>query len=126
MTDFTVALYQSGGIGLWEMGAKSFVNQWYYPSLMQIDEGNNTWGTSQNVYAYPEANEWAYMVIQTSNQQPHPMHMHGHDFFILGQGDGTFDATTADLSYTNPPRRDVVMLTADGYVVIAFYTDNPG
>ncbi|RAO69778.1 uncharacterized protein BHQ10_005790 [Talaromyces amestolkiae] len=125
-TDFTVALYQSGGIGLWDMGATSFVNQWDYPSLMQIDQGNNTWGTSQNVYAYPEANEWAYMVIQTSNQQPHPMHMHGHDFFVLGQGDGTFDATTADLSYTNPPRRDVVMLPADGYVVIAFYTDNPG
>ncbi|KAJ9156302.1 Multicopper oxidase, type 2 [Pleurostoma richardsiae] len=125
-TDFAVAIYQSGDIGLWEMGATSFVNQWDYPTLMQVYEGNDTWGESQNVYAYPDANEWAYMVIQTTNQQPHPMHMHGHDFWVLGQGDGTFDATTANLTVTNPPRRDTVMLPGDGYVVIAFYTDNPG
>ncbi|KAH8882067.1 putative extracellular dihydrogeodin oxidase/laccase [Thozetella sp. PMI_491] len=125
-TDFAVQLYQSNGIGLWEMGSTSFVNLWDYPSLMQVEEGNSTWGEAQNVYAYPEANTWAYMVIQTSNQQPHPMHMHGHDFWILGQGSGTFDASTVNLTLTNAPRRDVVLLPGDGYVVIAFYTDNPG
>ena len=31
-----------------------------------------------------------------------------------------------DLKFDNPPRRDVVLLPTDGYVVIAFKTDNPG
>ena len=31
-----------------------------------------------------------------------------------------------NLTYDNPPRRDVVLLPSDGYVVTAFKTDNPG
>ena len=31
-----------------------------------------------------------------------------------------------DLKYNNPPRRDVVLLPANGFVVIAFKADNPG
>lgn len=31
-----------------------------------------------------------------------------------------------NLKLVNPPRRDVVLLPADGYVVIAFKADNPG
>ncbi|KAI0404776.1 multicopper oxidase-domain-containing protein [Xylaria palmicola] len=54
------------------------------------------------------------------------MHLHGHDFWILGQGTGTFDGSTAELNLTNPPRRDVVQLYGQGYIVIAFKTDNPG
>lgn len=126
-TTFAVDLYTSNGIGLWEMGSTSFVSQWDYPSLLQVSEGNHTWdGAAQNVYQYPQANTWNYLVVQTTNQQPHPMHMHGHDFWVLGQGTGTYDATTASLTLANPPRRDVVLLPGDGYVVIAFYTDNPG
>lgn len=40
-----------------------------------------------------------------------------------------YDPATFDLSrlkIDNPPRRDVVLLPADGFVVIAFKTDNPG
>ena len=125
-TDFDVSLFISGGIDLWEMGATTFVSQWNYPSLLQVSEGNDTWGAAQNVYQYPSANTWAYMVIQTANQVPHPMHMHGHDFWVIGQGDGTYDATTVSLTLTDAPRRDVVLLPANGYIVIAFYTDNPG
>lgn len=53
------------------------------------------------------------------------MHLHGHDFYILAQGTGTYSSST-NLSLTNPPRRDVAMLPASGYLVIAFLTDNPG
>ncbi|CAK7244933.1 MAG: hypothetical protein STHCBS139747_006498 [Sporothrix thermara] len=125
-TTFAVNLYTSNGIGLWEMGKTSFVSQWDYPTLLQVSERNDTWGESQNVYAYPEANTWNYLVVQTTNNAAHPLHMHGHDFWVLGQGEGKFDATTASLTLENPPRRDVVLLPGDGYVVIAFYTDNPG
>ncbi|TGJ88079.1 hypothetical protein E0Z10_g623 [Xylaria hypoxylon] len=124
--DFAVALVRNGNGVLWEMGTSSMVSQWDYPSLLQVSEGNDTWGDEQQSYAFPDADVWVYWVIQTANGQPHPMHLHGHDFWILGQGTGTFDGSTADLTLTNPPRRDVVQLFGQGYIVIAFKTDNPG
>jgi len=44
----------------------------------------------------------------------------------LAQGTGTFDASTVSLATGNAPRRDVAMLPASGYLVLAYYTDNPG
>ena len=53
--------------------------------------------------------------------------MHGHDFALLEQAyDKTFDSSTLTLKLDNPPRRDVVLVPRDGYVVIAFKADNPG
>jgi FtsP/CotA-like multicopper oxidase with cupredoxin domain len=124
--DFSVVIDNTGNGVLWEMGTASFVNQWDYPTVLQAYEGNDTWGSAQEVYQLPDANVWVYWVIQTTNTQPHPMHLHGHDFWVLGQGTGTYDSTTSNLTLTNAPRRDVVMLPGAGYVVIAFYTDNPG
>lgn len=124
--DFDVALVIADKGALWEMGTSSFVNLWDYPTVLQAYEGNDTWTDEQNVYQLPTANEWVYWIIQTTNTQPHPMHLHGHDFWVLGQGTGTYDASTANLTLTNTPRRDVVLLPGAGYVVIAFYTDNPG
>lgn len=57
---------------------------------------------------------------------PHPIHLHGHDFYIIAQDTGTYDADTTTLNLVNPPRRDVAMLPGSGFLVIAFYTDNPG
>jgi FtsP/CotA-like multicopper oxidase with cupredoxin domain len=56
------------------------------------------------------------------------IHLHGHDFYVLGTGLGTFDKNNAAalLQWTNPTRRDVAMLNAGGWLVIAFLTDNPG
>jgi len=58
----------------------------------------------------------------------------GHDFLILGRSDPnasglqTFNPATdvAKLNTRNPARRDVTMLPAQGWLVIAFKTDNPG
>lgn len=72
--DFEVQITTGGNGVLWEMGTSSFVNQWDYPTLQQVYEGNDTWGASQEVYQFPTANQWVYWVIQTTNAQPHPMH----------------------------------------------------
>jgi len=55
------------------------------------------------------------------------IHLHGHDFAILQQVEGTpYSPEKLDLTLINPPRRDVVLLPRNGFVVIAFKTDNPG
>ena len=56
------------------------------------------------------------------------MHLHGHDFYELGNGTGVFDKTadTPTLNFNNPTRRDVAFLPAGGWLVLAWPTDNPG
>ena len=55
------------------------------------------------------------------------MHLHGHDFALLEQAyEKVFNTSTLTLKLDNPPRRDVVLVPRDGYVVIAFKADNPG
>jgi FtsP/CotA-like multicopper oxidase with cupredoxin domain len=54
---------------------------------------------------------------------PHPIHLHGHDFYLLGVGTGVFSDPSV-LQFANPPRRDVAMLPAGGWLVLAFPTDN--
>lgn len=54
------------------------------------------------------------------------IHLHGHDFANLQQIENTKFPNGLNLKLDNPPRRDVVLLPTNGYVVIAFKTDNPG
>ncbi|KAI8590516.1 Cupredoxin [Geranomyces variabilis] len=72
----------------------------------------------------------------------HPWHLHGHTFWIMGQGqanDTSKIPTTFPATQANPPRRDVITLapcqltdTGDcapnsfGYTVLRFVADNPG
>jgi hypothetical protein len=57
---------------------------------------------------------------------PHPIHLHGHDFYIVGSGSGVWDGTTNGLTFNNPTRRDTATLPAGGFLLIAFPADNPG
>jgi hypothetical protein len=55
------------------------------------------------------------------------IHLHGHDFALLQQSEHSYNGSSSlNLTYNNPPRRDVVLLPKDGFVVIAFKADNPG
>lgn len=114
----------SGGVK-WEMGGTSFVSEWDYPTVLQVAESNDTWTTDQHVIQLATADQWVYFVIETTFAQAHPIHLHGHDFWVLASGTGTYSTSTT-LTTTDSPRRDVAMLPASGFLVIALYTDNPG
>ncbi|EXJ76688.1 uncharacterized protein A1O5_01196 [Cladophialophora psammophila CBS 110553] len=80
--------------------------------------------------------DWVYFVIQNNFQTSHPIHLHGHDFSVLGQGKGVFTAAqVSSLNFANPCRRDTALLfgfagpggvAQGGWTVIGFQTDNPG
>jgi hypothetical protein len=103
---------------------------WANPSLPQAAAGNSTFAPEENVVQLPNAGVWTYWIIQTGFFAAHPMHLHGHDFFLLGSGLGSFDpansSQVASLNFNNPPRRDVTVLQGNGWIVISFKTDNPG
>lgn len=54
------------------------------------------------------------------------MHLHGHDFALLQQSDKEYNGKNFKPKFDNPPRRDVVLLPAKGFIAIAFKADNPG
>ncbi|KAK0661533.1 Laccase-1 [Lasiodiplodia hormozganensis] len=109
----------------WYMNSTSMVVEWNNPSLLQVYDNDTEFTDTSGVVRLDTANEWAVFVIDTTMPVPHPIHLHGHDFNILAQGTGTYDSSVA-LNLDNPPRRDVALLPAAGYLVIAFETDNPG
>lgn len=125
--DETVSVQVTDNALLWIMNSSTFRTAWENPTLLQIADGYSNWTAKEQVIQLPQADKWTYMVVHSDFAQAHPMHLHGHDFMVLGSGFGRFDASnTAGLNFVNPPRRDVAMMPASGYLVIAFKSDNPG
>ncbi|KAF2656371.1 multicopper oxidase [Lophiostoma macrostomum CBS 122681] len=118
--------FNSDNLFRWYLNSTTMVVEWEDPTLLQILDGNTTYATSNAVIELPDADEWVYVVIQTTVAVPHPIHLHGHDFFVVAQGSGTYSSSTTTLNLSNPPRRDTAMLPSGGYLVLAFQTDNPG
>ncbi|KAH7057218.1 multicopper oxidase [Macrophomina phaseolina] len=109
----------------WMMNSTSMVVEWNDPSLLQVWNNDTNFTDTSGVVRLGTADEWVMFVIEMTLPIPHPIHLHGHDFNILAQGTGTYDSSVS-LTLSNPPRRDVALLPAAGYLVIAFATDNPG
>jgi len=133
--DKDVVIQPNGGnpnLFKWTLSGTAFFSQWSDPTLMSIYE-DGTVPTYSGDLAIREDNlgEWIYVVIDSPIPLPHPIHLHGHDFLVLDQGFGLYNAATASLNLNNPPRRDTAIMpfqpgTVGGYLVVAFYTDNPG
>jgi Multicopper oxidase len=107
------------------------------PTNLMIAEKNHSWPntgytptkgfTNYNTIPLAAENEWVYYAIQdiSHRNRSHPMHQHGHDYFVLAQGPGKITPNTT-LNLHNPPRRDVATVPMNGYMVMAFKIDNPG
>ena len=83
--------------------------------------------TGERVYFVITNNYTSDMVNLPRNTTPayYPMHLHGHEFAILAQGDGPF---TKDIvpNLNNPARRDVATVAHGGHLWIVFQVNNPG
>ncbi|KAH8679113.1 ascomycete fungal laccase from thielavia arenaria [Tricladium varicosporioides] len=122
----------------WKVNSSAMQIQWNKPTLQYVLEGNTSYPLSENILQVPTANIWSVWLIQNVSPVPHPMHLHGHDFLILGKSPALTNpfagsprpfnpaSDTPSLQTTNPARRDVTMLPGFGWVVVAFKTDNPG
>ncbi|TID18280.1 laccase-like multicopper oxidase [Venturia nashicola] len=120
------AIKNAKGLFRWTVGGTSMNIEWGNPTFSQLLENSHTTFTNtSNAIELPNGNQWVYVLITTRIPVPHPMHMHGHDILVLAQGTGDY-SSSVPLKLDNPPRRDVVLLPAHGYLVIAFETNNPG
>jgi FtsP/CotA-like multicopper oxidase with cupredoxin domain len=111
----------------WFIDASAIDVDWSEPVLDYVIAGNTAYPPSENLYFIDAVNQWTYWVFNNISPAPHPMHLHGHDFLVLGTGAGTYSAVDSPLlKFANPTRRDVTMVPANGYLVVGFKSDNPG
>ncbi|KAL8788608.1 MAG: hypothetical protein Q9195_007203 [Heterodermia aff. obscurata] len=125
-------------IVVWSVNLTAIDVNWEKPILSYVQQGDDDFPVTENLIALPTSNITTYWIIQqvdvasssdgtAAPPVPHPIHLHGHDFYVLGQGQGQFDnSSIPSLTFTNPTRRDVAFLPANGWLVISFPTDNPG
>jgi len=123
-----VSLAGGDNVFQWYLNGISQSLDWSNPTIGRAVAGNFTFPPEAHAVTLNDPDVWTFWVIQNQFFVPHPMHLHGHDFHLLGQGNGTFNVDTDmdKLNFENPTRRDVAMLIASGWTVIAFKTSNPG
>ncbi|RMD39160.1 hypothetical protein DV735_g5969, partial [Chaetothyriales sp. CBS 134920] len=127
----------------WVLVNETMNLNWREPTLkkLAIDSSNTTTTFSDEEVSLTldfDTGEWVYFVIennytlataskpQTIPRSVHPIHLHGHDFLILAQGEGPFDIDDIVPNLANPARRDVADCPIGGYLWIAFQINNPG
>lgn len=66
------------------------------------------------------------VIVNNLTPVAHPMHLHGHNMQILGEGIGPWGSWRPLTNLQNPQRRDVQMLRPYGYMVWQIDADNPG
>ncbi|OMO67513.1 Multicopper oxidase, type 1 [Corchorus capsularis] len=69
----------------------------------------------------------ANILNKINTSEIHPWHLHGHDFWVLGYGEGKFrDEDETKFNLTNPPLRNTAVLFPNGWTALRFVADNPG
>jgi FtsP/CotA-like multicopper oxidase with cupredoxin domain len=105
-----------------------------HPLLLLAEQGNTSYPDDPqwNVYDFKE-NKSIRLVVRTIDPLSHPMHLHGHNFWVVAQGTGKWDGTVT--RHENPQRRDTQLLDVGNpydpaggasYIVLEFVADNPG
>ncbi|KAL5166248.1 Laccase-17 [Glycine soja] len=92
---------------------------------------NNTMvsnGTKVVVLPFNTSVELVMQDTSILGAESHPLHLHGFNFFVVGQGFGNFDPKKdpANFNLVDPVERNTVGVPSGGWVAIRFLADNPG
>ncbi|KAK1591762.1 hypothetical protein Q3G72_013189 [Acer saccharum] len=95
--------------------------------------GNTNSTSSTSIYRL-EFNSTVDIILQNANtmnvnnSETHPWHLHGHDFWVLGYGDGKFNMSSDVRKYNlvDPIMKSTVPLHPYGWTALRFRADNPG
>ncbi|KAK4621999.1 oxidoreductase ptaK [Fulvia fulva] len=123
--------FQSNGTNkLFYMNNSTFRVNFNDPVLLKAKLGHSDYPASYNVYNFGQSKSIRMIVFNHAPTGAHPMHMHGHNMYILAEGYGSWDGTVVNPN--NPQRRDVQVLPNSkspdnpAYIVVQFDADNPG
>ena len=105
-----------------------FVNYDIFP-----EQENKNATLSNGIYRL-DFNSTVDIILQNANtknpneSETHPWHLHGHDFWVLGYGEGKFDMFNDPKKYNlvNPIMKNTVPVHPYGWTALRFKADNPG
>ena len=102
-------------------GNKSFVPQ----SLFGINK--DAFDASHELIYQTSGIKTIDVLFDNHDEGSHPLHLHGHKFWVLAQGGGYVDENVIeDAKLQNPLRRDTASLNPFSWMLIRFVADNPG
>ncbi|GKV01086.1 hypothetical protein SLEP1_g13675 [Rubroshorea leprosula] len=92
---------------------------------------NNTMvsnGTKLMVLPFNTSVELVMQDTSILGAESHPLHLHGFNFFVVGQGFGNFDPNKdpKNFNLVDPVERNTIGVPSGGWVAIRFLADNPG
>lgn len=101
-----------------------------YDVMRPAANQNATYGNGVYMLKY---NSTIDVVLQNANalkgnmSEIHPWHLHGHDFWVVGYGEGKFtEKDESSLNLKNPPYRNTAVIFPFGWTALRFVADNPG
>lgn len=115
----------STGHFLWTVNSVSYRADYNSPLLLLANGGNTSYpyDPEWNVYNTGNASS-VRLIVENTTPVAHPMHLHGHNMYVLNEGLGTWDGSIVNSG--NPQRRDVQLMQPSGYVVVQYDAVNPG
>ncbi|XP_077236898.1 laccase-17-like [Tasmannia lanceolata] len=92
---------------------------------------NNTFvsnGTKLVVLPFNTSVELVMQDTSILGVESHPLHLHGFNFYVVGQGFGNFNPNKdpSNFNLVDPVERNTVGVPSGGWVAIRFLADNPG
>ena len=128
---FEVRLNVNGsGNTLWYTNNQTFRANYDSPQLLLAKLGDESYKKHPEWAVYNTGkSEHIRLIVKSYLNASHPWHLHGHDFFVLAEGYGTWDGVITRPE--NPMRRDTQLQLygypdKPGYMVLQFHADNPG
>eukprot|EP00253_Pinus_taeda_P000936 PITA_00936 len=131
--DPTIAILQANYFGINGVFSRDFPSKPPHKFNYTGDDiPRNLWiplpATKVKVLKY---NATVQLVFQSTNifvAENHPMHLHGYNFYVIGEGFGNYNPATDPLKFNlvDPPLRNTVIAPVSGWVAIRFKADNPG
>lgn len=115
--------FNATGHFLWSLDNVNFRGNYNSPVLLLANLANLTFAPEWNVKNFG-SNSSIRVILNNKTPVAHPMHLHGHNMFILHEGPGAWDGTITNAA--NPQRRDVQMIQPNGHIVWQINADNPG
>ncbi|XP_031259360.1 laccase-1 [Pistacia vera] len=104
-------------------------NYFDFTGVNPVTENMNTeFGTKLLVVPFGTNIEIVLQDTGFLNVENHPIHVHGHNFFIVGRGFGNFNEAKDPKKYNlvDPPERNTVAVPSGGWAAIRIKADNPG
>ncbi|KAL8206157.1 hypothetical protein R6Q57_009708 [Mikania cordata] len=92
---------------------------------------NNTFvsnGTKLMVLPFNTSVELVMQDTSILGVESHPLHLHGFNFFVIGQGFGNYEPENDPKNFNllDPIERNTIGVPSGGWVAIRFLADNPG